>query len=218
MNQSSSLTIRQPHDGEVEQLGALIGNFAAQNVMLPRNITEIRATLPDWLVAIEEEGAAKEEERERIVGCGSLVPLTEQLVEIRSLAVDASQQGKGVGGRLVIDLVEMARERGYARVCALTLRERFFQRLGFELVDRWSISPKVWQACIYCAKFHRCDEVAVVLEIEAAVQATSSPMEATWRALLKHKAWQPLRLAYQNAESYDSAHSIKPTKKKVAER
>jgi hypothetical protein len=36
----------------------------------------------------------------------------------------------------------MARQRGYQQVCALTLRENFFVRLGFELVDRWSISPK----------------------------------------------------------------------------
>ena len=50
-------------------------------------------------------------------------------------------------------------------MCALTLSEKFFTRLGFELVDRWSISPKVWQACIYCPKFHRCDEVAVLMRL-----------------------------------------------------
>ncbi|MCB0088788.1 MAG: GNAT family N-acetyltransferase, partial [Caldilineaceae bacterium] len=64
--------------------------------------------------------------------------------EVRSLAIDESQQGKGLGGEIVLALVALAREQGFKQVCALTLRENFFIRLGFDLVDRWSISPKVW--------------------------------------------------------------------------
>ena len=66
---------------------------------------------------------------------------------------------------LVLALVELAREQEYEEICALTLRSSFFERLGFEVVDRWRISPKVWQACIYCAKFHHCDEVAVLMPL-----------------------------------------------------
>ena len=93
----------------------------------------------------------------------------------------------------------LARAREFKQVCALTLRESFFQRLGFEIVDRWSISPKLWQECIYCPKFHRCDEVAVLKNL------TSKPIEETmadttqraaWNNLLKWQAWQPLKLAY----------------------
>ncbi len=197
MNQPNAPQIRPPRADESDALAALVNRFAAQQVMLPRDLADIRATLPNWLVAVEDI----EDGPEQIVGCGSLVALTETLVEVRSLAVEASQHGKGVGSALVLSLVQMAREREYSQVCALTLREAFFQRLGFRLVNRWSISPKVWQACIYCPKVHRCDEVAVMLDLTgqavAAVDSEAVVKQAARNPLLKHGAWQPLRLAFQ---------------------
>lgn len=144
---------------------------------------------------------------ERVVGCGALVPLTDKLVEIRSVAVDESQHGKGLGSELVLQLVQAAREHGYDQACALTLRPNFFSRLGFELVDRWSISPKVWQACIYCPKFHRCDEVAVLMNLASqpvAVDEGEQARQRGWNTLLKWGEWQPLRLAYRY-EQYATA-------------
>lgn len=142
--------------------------------------------------------AIAEQTNKRIVGCGALVPLTEQLVEVRSLAIDESQHGKGLGSTIVAELVNMAREREYAQVCALTLRPKFFIRLGFEQVDRWSISSKVWQACIYCPKFHRCDEVAVLMNLaNVQVGTEERARQPGWNPLLKWGEWQPLRLAYR---------------------
>lgn len=137
-----------------------------------------------------------------LVGCGALVPLSDQLVEIRSLAIHESQQGNGLGSTLVLKLVEVAQERGYAQVCALTLRPNFFKRLGFAQVDRWSVSPKVWQACIYCPKFHRCDEVAVLMNLthESATSTEAYDRQPGWNRLLKWDEWQPLRLAYQHEQ------------------
>ena len=74
----------------------------------------------------------------------------------------AGAQGSGLGGQLVQRLVEMARARGVRQVCALTLVPGFFARQGFARVDRWSISPKIWGECVYCPKFHACDEIAVL--------------------------------------------------------
>jgi amino-acid N-acetyltransferase len=129
-----------------------------------------------------------------------LVPLTETLAEVRSLAVHESQQGKGLGGYLVLELVQMARVRGFHQVCALTLRENFFVRLGFETVDRWSISPKVWQACIYCRKFHRCDEVAVLMSLVEKPETAAPGGTPAWSHLLKWNEWRPLKLAYQQKQ------------------
>jgi amino-acid N-acetyltransferase len=191
-----SATIRQARMEDVPQLLAMINEFAAQNLMLPRTEEKIVQSLPDWLVAEAPVGEGGEL---AVVGSGALIPLTDEMAEVRSLAVHPSQHGQGLGSRIVETLVALARVRGYRQVCALTLRESFFERLGFHIVDRWSISPKLWQECIYCPKFHRCDEVAVLMNltdepIETILANTAQP--AAWNSLLKHPSWQPLKLAY----------------------
>ena len=149
--------IRRATDADVLAICALVNGFADQNLMLYRTPAQVRMALSEFLVA-EDHG--------EVVGCGYLAYLGPDLVEIRSLAVAASQHGKGVGGRIVNALVEMAQRRGISQVCALTLVPDFFIRHGFEQVDRWSISPKIWSECVYCPKFHTCDEIAVLKELK----------------------------------------------------
>jgi amino-acid N-acetyltransferase len=183
-----SITIRPATVQDIAAIVTMVNRFAAQNIMLPRTEASVQQTLADWLVAVDEN--------ETVAGCGSLVPLTDMLVEIRSLAIHEDYQGQGIGGMLVLALVEIAREQEYEQICALTLRSGFFERLGFEVVDRWSISPKVWQACIYCAKFHHCDEVAVLMPlVDKPTKVETKP--PAWNGLLRWDSWQPLKLAYQ---------------------
>jgi len=213
-----SIKIQSANSSDVTPILALVNHYAEANITLPRTEESVRSTLDDWVIALDtivdsEESRTTSQKAEmgqnfsgglvdplhnasNFVGCGALVPLTDQLVEIRSLAIAKGQQGKGVGRLLVNELVQMARERGFTQVCALTLTEDFFVKLGFHLVDRWSISPKVWQACIYCPKFHRCDEVAVLMHLHQPSENTKKRNDG-WNGLLKYNAWQPLKLAYQ---------------------
>lgn len=151
-----SPTIRAATAADIPAICALINGFAAQNLMLPRSEAQVNAALARFLVA-ETEG--------ELLGCGSLVDLTVELAEIRSLAVAAAAHGRGVGGDIVAALLAMARTLETAQVCALTLRPNFFQRQGFHIVGRWNLTPKVWHECVYCPKFHRCDEVAMLLDL-----------------------------------------------------
>ena len=182
----------------IVEIAALVNGFAAENVMLPRTEESILQSLPDWVVAVGGDA--------QLLGCGSLVSLTEQLVEIRSLAVAQAGQGKGIGRRIVEELVLMATARGYAQICALTLEEGFFEKLGFEVVDRWSISPKLWQDCIYCPKFHHCDEVAVARSLTDSPISQAQTAQTAASPLLKWQAWQPLKLAYRHSNSQPGTH------------
>lgn len=183
--------VRPATEQDVPAIVEMVNRFAAQNIMLPRTEASVQQSLADWLVAVETDLPT-----EKLAGCGSLVALTDTLVEVRSLAIHEDYQGQGIGGMLVLALVEMAREQEYEQICALTLRSGFFERLGFAVVDRWSISPKVWQACIYCAKFHHCDEVAVLMPLVDKPAKIDSKAPA-WNGLLRWDSWQPLKLAYQ---------------------
>ncbi len=202
-------TIRAATTEDVSQMVAMINRFAAANIMLPRTEAAVLRTLADWLVITDERDSATQlatRNSQLVLACGAVVALSDQLAEVRSLAVHESQQGQGLGGVMVNALVQMAKARDFRQVCALTLRENFFVRLGFRIVDRWSISPKLWQECIYCPKFHRCDEIAVLMDIAIRPDQPTdinTARPAAWNSLLKYPAWQPLKLAYYKKEEVE---------------
>lgn len=171
------ITIRSATESDVEGIQALVNGYAAENLMLPRTAEQIRRALPGFLVA-EDSG--------EIVGCGSLVELTPQLPELRSLAVASGYRGTGLGRRLVEALVGKAREAGYPQLCALTLNQGFFNRVGFRTVDRWTITPKVWHECIYCPKFDACDEIAVLMDLVEQPEPLARRQPETGVALWSH--------------------------------
>ncbi len=150
------LKIRAAQEADITGILELVNGYAAQNLMLPRTVEQVRRALPNFLVATQAG---------KVVGCGSNVQLTPKLTELRSLAVAPEMRGTGLGKRLVEALVVKARDVGYDKICALTLNEGFFNACGFETVDRWTITPKIWQECVYCAKFDRCDEIAVLMNL-----------------------------------------------------
>lgn len=195
-----NIHIRPANQQDIPLIATLVNGFAAKDLMLPRSEESIFQSLPNWTVAVEGGHPQREliPASSQLLGCGSLVGLTEQLAEIRSLAVVTKGQGKGIGRRIVQELVRLAKDRGFAQICALTLQEAFFEKLGFQIIDRWSISPKLWQECIYCPKFHRCDEVAVArtLRDDIPIDEANTAQTSAWSPLLKWQAWQPLKLAY----------------------
>lgn len=139
---------------DVESMMALINSYAEQGLMLPRSRNMLYESIREFLIV---------EDDERIIGVGALHVLWEDLAEIRALAVAPSYQRAGVGKRIVDALIEDARELGCLRVFSLTYQPGFFERCGFQLVEKEQMPPKVWKECINCIKFPNCDEIAVIL-------------------------------------------------------
>jgi GNAT superfamily N-acetyltransferase len=113
--------------------------------------------LADWLVAVDPDLVPEEMPQSAAAWPGSAL---RHAGGAAFAGADASRQGQGLGGHVVNHLVQLARQPRLSPDPACSPLAKFFVRLGFEQVDRWSISPKIWQACIDCSKFHRCDEVA----------------------------------------------------------
>ena len=80
----------------------------------------------------------------QMVGCGALHVMWEDLAEIRTIAVDESCQGEGVGQQIVETLLARARELGVRRVFVLTFAVKFFGRLGFEEISGDAATPEVY--------------------------------------------------------------------------
>jgi amino-acid N-acetyltransferase len=158
-HEESDLPIRKARISDVAELLELVNGFAARNLMLPRGPQYLFENIRDYVVVVDEAAADK------IVACGSLHVLWDDMAEVRSMAIHADYQKRGLGSRLVEFLKEEARQLGVRHLFTFTLSEEFFARLGFTRKLREELPPKVWGECSRCPKYFKCDEVGMVLEI-----------------------------------------------------
>ena len=148
----------RPASGDdIEQLYELIQRYAEKGIMLPRSKESLREQIDSFIVA-EVDG--------KVVGCGALLRLGADLVEIRSLGIDPAYQGQGIGRKIVELLEQRARELGIPKLMALTYEVGFFERNGFTVVEKEIFPEKVWRDCIHCPKRHQCDEIAVLKKLD----------------------------------------------------
>lgn len=152
----AELVIRKARMADAADIQRLINAFADRGAMLPRSLNAIYENIRDFFVADSGEGVA---------GCCALHVTWEDLAEIKSLAVDESFQGEGIGASLVRVCLEEAREMGVPTVFALTYVPGFFEKLGFTRVDKSTLPHKIWSECINCPKFPDCGEEAVRIEL-----------------------------------------------------
>lgn len=141
---------------DVPAMARLISTFAQRGKMLFRSHAELYETVRNFVV---------EEQRGAVIGVCALDVVWSDLGEVRSLAVDASCQGQGIGRRLVEAVIDQARHLQVQRVFALTYEQAFFEKLGFHAVDKSALPLKVWSECIRCPKREGCDEIAMVRTI-----------------------------------------------------
>jgi amino-acid N-acetyltransferase len=121
----AGITVRPAETEDVGAIVGLLGQYAGQGLLRSRAAEEIHRVIGEFLVA-EAEG--------RAVGCVALRIHSPTLAEVASLAVDAGQNGRGIGGRMIRAAVLRAHARGARRVFAFTYREHLFQQLGFRSV------------------------------------------------------------------------------------
>jgi len=50
----------------------------------------------------------------------------------------------------------------------------FFQKLGFQEVDREDLPLKAWKDCLRCPKFQCCDEIAMVKYLRGQAEAVGA--------------------------------------------
>jgi len=138
---------------DVPQCHDLIQHYASQGLMLRRPLMMLYEGVRDMVVAVDGT---------RVVGTGCLHVLWHDLAEVRSLAVDPACSRQGIGRNLVEFMLREAQEINIARVFTLTYQQGFFEKCGFTVVSKEQMPQKVWKECVYCDKFHCCDETAMI--------------------------------------------------------
>lgn len=149
--------IRKARVIDARQIQVIINNYAKKDKLLPRSLSQIYENVRDFFV---------KEKRKKIIGCVALHIHWEDLVEIKSLAVQKKHCGQGYGQELVTSAMEEAKSLGVKKIFALTYIPEFFLKLGFEEINKDDLPKKIWGECIQCVKFPDCGEVPVVYYIK----------------------------------------------------
>ncbi len=134
----SGLIVRRARTPDVRAIRELVDSYAGR-VLLDKETVTLYESVPEFLVA-ELDG--------RIVGCGALHVLWEDLGEIRTVAVHPEITGHGVGHAIVDGLVTGARDLGLSRLFVLTFEKQFFARHGFAEIDGTPVSADVFAAML----------------------------------------------------------------------
>ena len=154
---SDTLVVRPAAVGDVDNILALLDEYAAEKLLLKRSREDLLEKLKNFRVG-ELNG--------EFACCTALRDFGDNLYEVRSLAVCRKFNNRGLGSQLVSRVLEQLREqKRSARVFALTYRANFFCRLGFHIVNKEMFPQKIWSDCAVCAKKNCCDETAVLLEL-----------------------------------------------------
>jgi len=144
---------------DVKSIHAILTNYADQDLLLPRSLSELYDHLRDFYVIENSEIKGS------LLGVCTLSISWEDLGEIRSLAVVEEDQKRGLGSKLVEACLSEAVEIGLTKVFVLTLIKGFFARFGFKEIEKSSLPHKIWADCLKCPKFPDCDEIAMILKL-----------------------------------------------------
>ena len=136
----------------------IINYWAERGQMLHRSMESLYDALREFQVVEDETG--------QVAGSVAVDIFWADLAELKSLAVRPDCRGKGYGAALVEAAIDDARRMGIRRLFALTYQKRFFERLGFTVMDRTNLPEKVWRECLHCSKAHACDEIAMILHLQ----------------------------------------------------
>ena len=129
--------IRPALPADVRAIDALVQPYATDGTLLAKELVVYYEAIQEFLVAVDEQ--------DRVIGCGALHVMWEDLAEVRTLAVAPEARGRGVGHRLLHELLDRATRLQLQRVFCLTFEVDFFARHGFvPMAGDETVEPEVY--------------------------------------------------------------------------
>lgn len=165
----ATIVLQSATPAQASKIHALIAANLEEGRLLPREIGELTVHAERFVVALKGR---------RIVGCAELAPLSRQVAEVRSLAVDRGARGLRVGTLLVEELRRRARREGFDKLCAFTHVPAYFAHLGFSIVPHEWLMEKVFTDCVRCPQFRKCGQYGMELPLDEGRDRVQEPVYA----------------------------------------
>ncbi len=133
--------IRQARPNDVRAIAALVEPYAMRRILVVKELIDYFEDVQEFVVAVNEEDS-------RIIGCGALHVMWDDIAEIRTLAVSPEHLHCGVGSAILRALIERARTLELKRVFCLTFEVDFFARHGFYEIEGTPVGQDVFYEMI----------------------------------------------------------------------
>ena len=131
------IQVRWARGSDVSSIRELVGPLAG-NTLTPKDPVAYYEALQQFRVAPDPDVPG------RIIGCGALHVMWDELAEVRTLAVHPDFARHGLGGRLLETLLDDARALGLCRIFCLTFEVDFFTSHGFSPIVGQAAEPEVY--------------------------------------------------------------------------
>lgn len=128
------VSVRRARVGDVRRIKQLVDSYAGA-ILLEKTLANLFEDVAEFWVA-EVDG--------RVLGCGALHVLWEDLGEIRTVATDRDARARGVGRAVCETLIDEARRLGLSRLFVLTFEVSFFSGLGFAPIEELDLTPEAF--------------------------------------------------------------------------
>ena len=129
------VVVRRARTSDVPEIKRLVDTYAGK-ILLEKNLVTLYESVQEFWIA-ESSGA--------VLGCGALHVLWADLGEVRTVAVEPSAKGRGIGHAIVHRLLQVARELQLQRLFVLTFETEFFSRHGFTEIEGTPVNAEVYE-------------------------------------------------------------------------
>ena len=129
-------SVRPATTADVRAIQCLVEPLVTERILLGKDLVVFFEAVQEFRVAVAPDG--------RVIGCGALHVMWQDLAEVRTMAVASDWLGKGVGHALLEQIERDAHLLGLERLFCLTFEIDFFTRHGFEPVNEELVDPAVF--------------------------------------------------------------------------
>jgi amino-acid N-acetyltransferase len=131
-----SVFIRPARTSDIKAIREIVDLYSLQRRLLSKETVTLYEAVQEFTVA-ELDG--------KVIGCGALHVLWEDLGEVRTVAVLEEHRNKKIGHQILQAIIERAQKLGLKRLFCLTFETKFFGDHGFKEIVGAPVEPAVYQ-------------------------------------------------------------------------
>jgi len=131
-----AFAVRPARTPDVPTIARIVAGFADNRLLLHTETVNYYENVQEFRVAVDRN--------DQVIGCGALHVMWDDLAEVRTLAVDETWHGRGVGHALLEELLAQGERLGVSRLFCLTFEVDFFARHGFHEIEGTPVQPEVY--------------------------------------------------------------------------